>query len=65
MIRTFLKALILVPVAVLVIGQVSGSLWLSGRALALLAVGLLGVWILLTFVSVALFEREAILTKWR
>ena len=57
--------LIVVPVTVLVIGQVSGSLWLSGRALAFLALGLFGVWILLTLLSVALFEREAILTKWR
>ena len=29
------------------------------------ALGLFGVWILLTLFSVALFEREAILTRWR
>jgi hypothetical protein len=40
-------------------------LWLSGSALALGALGLCGVWILLTFLSVALFERETILTRWR
>jgi len=57
--------LIVVPVTALVIGQVSGALWLSGRALALVALGLFGVWILLTLFSVALFEREAILTRWR
>jgi hypothetical protein len=28
-------------------------------------VGLFGAWILLTLVSVALFDREAILTRWR
>jgi ABC-2 type transport system permease protein len=57
--------LIVVPVTALVIGQVSGALWLSGRALALVALGLFGVWVLLTLFSVALFEREAILTRWK
>jgi len=57
--------LIVVPVTALVVGQVSGALWLSGSALAFLALGLFGVWILLTLFSVALFEREAILTRWR
>jgi ABC-2 type transport system permease protein len=57
--------LIVVPVTALVIGQVSGALWLSGRALVLVALGLFRVWILLTLFSVALFEREAILTRWR
>ena len=57
--------LIVVPVTALVIGQVSGSLWLSGTALGFLALGLFGVWVLLTLFSVALFEREAILTRWR
>ena len=52
-------------VTALVIGQVSGALWLSGRALVFVALGLFGVWILLTLFSVALFEREAILTRWR
>jgi hypothetical protein len=49
----------------LVIGQASGALWRSGRALAFVALGLFGVWILPTLFSLALFEREAILTRWR
>lgn len=57
--------LIVVPITALVVGQISGALWLSARALGLLAVGLSGVWVLLTLFSVALFEREAILTRWR
>jgi ABC-2 type transport system permease protein len=57
--------LIVVPVTALVIGQVSGAVWLSTRELGFLVVGLFGVWILLTIFSVVLFEREAILTKWR
>jgi ABC-2 type transport system permease protein len=57
--------LIVVPVTALVIAQVSGSLWLSAAQLAFLALGLFGVWILLMLVSVPLFERESILTRWR
>jgi len=57
--------LIVIPVTALVIGQISGSVWLSGSALSFLALGLFGVWILLILFSVALFEREAILTRWR
>jgi ABC-2 type transport system permease protein len=57
--------LIVVPVTALVVGQVSGSLWLSAGSLGLLALGLFGVWLLLTLLSVALFERESILTRWR
>jgi len=57
--------LIVAPVTALVIAQVSGSLWLSGRTLAFLALGLFALWILLSLFSVALFEREAILTRWR
>ena len=57
--------LIVMPVTALVVGQVSGLMWLSATALGLVGIGLLVVWIGLTFLSVALFEREAILTKWR
>ena len=57
--------LIVIPVTVLVIGQVSGALWLSASALALVGTGLFVVWIFLTLLSVTLFERESILTKWR
>jgi ABC-2 type transport system permease protein len=57
--------LIVVPVTAVMIGQVSGTVWLSGRMLAFVALGLCGVWILLTLFSVALFERETILTRWK
>jgi ABC-2 type transport system permease protein len=57
--------LIVIPVTALVIAQVSGAVWLSAATLAFLALGLFGVWILLSMLSVALFERETILTKWR
>ena len=57
--------LIVAPITALVIGQVSGTLWLSGSTLGFLALGLFGIWILLILFSVVLFEREAILTRWR
>jgi hypothetical protein len=47
------------------VAQFTGSVWLSAKLLAAIGVGLVGVWILLTLISAALFEREAILTRWR
>ena len=57
--------LIVLPLMGVVLAQFSGAIWLSASALALIGLGLFGVWVLLTLVSVALFEREAILTRWR
>jgi ABC-2 type transport system permease protein len=58
-------ALIIIPLAGLMVAQFSGSVWLSSLALALIGLGLLAVWLALTFVSVPLFDRETILTRWR
>ena len=33
--------------------------------LALLGLGLVGVWLLLVLLSVAIFDRDTILTRWR
>jgi hypothetical protein len=33
--------------------------------LGLIGLGLFGLWIVLTVVSAALFDRESILTRWR
>jgi ABC-2 type transport system permease protein len=57
--------LIIIPLTALLVAQFTGSLWLSGRTIALLGLGLVVVWLLLTLVSTALFERESILTRWR
>jgi|SRR4051794_18846247 len=57
--------LIIIPLSALLVAQFSGSLWLSAWALALIGLALLGVWLLLLSVSVAFFDREAILTRWR
>jgi ABC-2 type transport system permease protein len=57
--------LIILPLTALLVAQFSGSLWLSAKMLALVGLGLFGVWILLTVLSAVLFERESILTRWR
>jgi ABC-2 type transport system permease protein len=57
--------LIIIPLSALLIAQFIGSVWLSAAGLGLIGGGLLAVWIVLTLVSVALFDRETILTRWR
>jgi len=57
--------LIIIPLTAILVAQFTGTLWLSATMLAVLGLGLFGIWILLTVASVALFEREAILTRWK
>jgi len=57
--------MIIIPLSALLVAQFMGTLWLSATALGLIGLGLVGVWMLLTLVSVALFDRESILTRWR
>jgi len=57
--------LLVAPLSVLVIAQFRGSLWLSAPVLGFMTLGLFGVWVVLILVSVAMFERETILTRWR
>ena len=49
----------------LLVAQFTGSVWLTNGTIALVGLGLLAAWILLTLISVAIFEREAILTRWK
>ena len=57
--------LIIIPLSALLVAQFTGTVWLSTLALAFVALGLFGMWILLTLASVVLFERENILTRWK
>ena len=57
--------LIIIPLTAILVAQFTGTIWLSASTLVLLGLALLALWILLTVVSVALFERESILTRWR
>src|SRR5207237_6909047 len=56
---------IVLPLMAVVMAQFSGAIWLSAAMLGFIGLGLFGVWVLLIVVSVALFQREAILTRWR
>jgi ABC-2 type transport system permease protein len=58
-------ALIILPIAGLLVAQVTGSIVLSGRILALIAVALLALNAGLLALGVALFDRESILTRWK
>jgi ABC-2 type transport system permease protein len=57
--------LIIIPLTAVLVAQFAGMLWLSARAFAMIGLGMLAVWVLLTVVSAALFERDTILTTWR
>jgi ABC-2 type transport system permease protein len=57
--------LIILPLTVLLVAQFTGSLWLTNGMIALIGLGLFVVWILLTLLSVMMFERESILTRWK
>jgi ABC-2 type transport system permease protein len=57
--------LIILPLTGILIAQFTGSLWLTATALGLVGLGLLLAWGLMLVVSVAVFERESILTRWR
>lgn len=57
--------LIILPLTGILVAQFTGTVWLSAWTLTLMGLGLLVLWILLTLISVALFERESILTRWR
>jgi len=56
---------IIIPLMIILVGQFTGSVWLNATALGMIGLGLFGLWVLLTALSVAMFERESILTRWR
>jgi ABC-2 type transport system permease protein len=58
-------ALIILPLTALLVAQFTGSFWLTNGMIAAIGLMLFMVWILLTLLSVMVFERESILTKWR
>ena len=57
--------LLIVPLTGLLIAQFFGSYWLTTGALVVVTVVLVVLWLLLVALSVALFRRETILTRWR
>jgi ABC-2 type transport system permease protein len=57
--------LIVLPLTALAVAQFTGTVWLSATAIGLIGAGLGIVWLLLLVVSIAVFDRETILTRWR
>jgi ABC-2 type transport system permease protein len=57
--------LIVLPLTVLLIAQFTGSFWLTNGAIAVIGVVLFVLWLALTLISVVVFDREAILTRWK
>lgn len=58
-------ALIILPIAALLVAQLFGALQLTAPLVALIAAALAAFNVLLLRVGVALFDRESILTRWR
>lgn len=60
-----IAVLLVLPLAGLLVGQIAGAFIVPTWALATSAAGLLALWGVLVLLSVALFDREAILTRWK
>lgn len=60
-----IAVLLVLPLVIALFGQLAGTLVLTARILLLVAVGLALIWGLLVLLSVALFQRETILTRWK
>jgi ABC-2 type transport system permease protein len=57
--------LIILPLAGVLVAQFSGTFSLTAAALAAIGIGLVVLWLLLVAVSIAAFDRETILTRWK
>ena len=59
------SVLLIMPLAVALIGQFVGRMWMSVALLAFVGLALFGVWVLLTMLGIVVFDRESILTRWK
>lgn len=57
--------LLILPLVLMLVGQVAGAFFLTTGWLLIVSLGMLAGWGLLVLLSVALFERETILTRWK
>ena len=60
-----IAVLIVLPLVLMLIGQIAGAFIVTTPLLLLLALALAVTWIFLIWLSAALFERETILTRWK
>jgi len=60
-----LSALVILPLLILFLGQVAGFLLLNSRLVVYMILALLALDIVVVYLSVHVFERENILTRWK
>ena len=60
-----IAVLLVLPLVMMLIGQVVGAFVVTTTMLVAVVVALAAAWIILLFLSVALFQRETILTRWK
>jgi ABC-2 type transport system permease protein len=58
-------ALIILPIAALLVAQLTGSFLLTGPVIVFIVLTLAGVNVSLMLFGIALFDRESILTRWK
>jgi ABC-2 type transport system permease protein len=56
--------LLILPLILMVVGQIAGAFFITTAMLLLLCLAMAAAWAALIFLSIALFERETILTRW-
>jgi ABC-2 type transport system permease protein len=60
-----IAVLLVLPLVVMLVGQVAGAFIVTTPMLLLISAALAALWLVLILFSAALFERETILTRWR
>jgi ABC-2 type transport system permease protein len=60
-----LGVFVIIPITALLVAQFSGAVWLPAGTLAAIGMGTLILWVILAAISVRVFDRETILTRWR
>jgi len=56
--------LVILPLVGMLAGQIAGAFFITTAVLMLICLGMIAAWLVLILLSVALFERETILTRW-
>jgi ABC-2 type transport system permease protein len=56
--------LVVLPLMGMLLGQIIGAFFLTTAILVAVCFGMAAVWVVLILLSIALFERETILTRW-
>jgi ABC-2 type transport system permease protein len=59
-----ISTVIILPVLILFIGQISGFFFINRQIVWLIALGTLVLDFLMIYIAVKLFQREMILTRW-